>query len=175
MAPDPRTQTPKPTILLIEDEPAYRAMIAAAIGDQFQVEEASTIAEGLARMARHQHYDLVLLDLTLPDSARENTLRTVLEEHPEHPPVIVTGYDDTAFVQRMYVLGARDYLIKGRDDVDAVKLRSRMNTLLLHAQAMRKLGEAKEIVTDTRHTLETEFVERGTTQTQEPGPETQNG
>ena len=44
--------------------------------------------------------------------------------------------------------------------MDAVKLRSRLNTLLLHAQAMRKLGEAKEIVTDTRHTLETEFVER---------------
>lgn len=149
----------KPTILLIDDDEEDRALMRAAIGDLFHVEEAGTIVEGLQKMASGR-YDLVLLDLTLPDSERENTLGRVLAEHPDQPPVIVTGYANPDFVERMLKLGARSYLIKGRDDVDSELLRSRLKQMLDHADSVRTLGEATEIVTRTKREIETDFLTR---------------
>jgi DNA-binding NarL/FixJ family response regulator len=149
----------KRTILLIDDDEEDRSLIRSAVGDLFHVEEAGTIADGLAKMAQ-SHYDLVLLDLTLPDSDREHTLGRVLAEHPDQPPVIVTGYSNPDFVQRMINVGARGYLIKGRDDIDGQVLVSRLNQLVAHADSARKLGEATEIITRTKQKLETDFLER---------------
>lgn len=156
----------KPSILLIDDDGEDRFLIRSAVGDLFHVEEAGTIAEGLRMMAfgargDGKGFDLVLLDLTLPDSEREQTLGRVLAEHPDKPPVIVTGYAEPNFVERMLALGARSYLIKGRDDADPELLRSRLQQLLNHANSTRQLGEATEIITRTKRELETDFVARG--------------
>ena len=95
----------KPTILLIDDDDEDRALLRSIVGETFDVQEAGTIADGLAKMAKGgptgRSFDLVLLDLSLPDSERENTLARVLAEHPDQPPVIVTGYAEADFVQRM--------------------------------------------------------------------------
>lgn len=148
----------KPTILLIDDDEEDRSLMRSALGGVFDLAEAGTIVDGLAKMAQRR-FDLVLLDLTLPDSDREHTLGRVLAEHPDQPPVIVTGYAQPDFVHRMSNLGARGYLIKGRDDVDGPLLISRLNQLLNHAQSARKLGEATEIITKTKQELETDFLD----------------
>jgi DNA-binding NarL/FixJ family response regulator len=149
----------RPTILLIDDDEEDRALLRSALWQEFRVEEASTIAEGLAKLAQSR-FELVLLDLSLPDSERENSLGRVLAEHPDQPAVIVTGYAEPDSVQRMLNVGARGYLIKGRDDVDGPLLVSRLNQLLQDAQSVRKLGEATEIITRTKQELDTEFLNR---------------
>lgn len=153
----------KPTILLIDDDEEDRLLLRTVLGEHFDLTEAGTIVDGLAKMAKGaptgRSFDLVLLDLTLPDSDREHTLGRVLAEHPDQPPVIVTGYAQPDFVRRMSTLGARGYLIKGRDDVDGPILISRLNQLLNHAQSARKLGEATEIITKTKQELETDFLD----------------
>jgi len=149
---------PKPTILLIDDDEEDRLLLRSALGDAFVLVEVGTIVDGLTMMAQAR-FDLVLLDLTLPDSDREHTLGRILAEHPEQPPVIVTGYANPDFVQRMLNVGARGYLIKGRDDMDGKVLVGRLNQLLNHAQSVRKLGEATEIITKTKQELETDFLD----------------
>jgi len=148
---------PKPSILLIDDDEEDRLLLRSALGDVFDLVEVGTIVDGLAMMAQAR-FDLVLLDLTLPDSDREHTLGRVLAEHPDQPPVIVTGYTQPDFVERMLNVGARGYFIKGRDDKDGQVLVSRLNQLLNHAQSARKLGEATEIITRTKQELETDFL-----------------
>lgn len=149
---------PKPTILLIDDDEEDGLLLRTALGDVFHLVQVGTIAEGLAVMA-HAKFDLVLLDLTLPDSDREHTLARFLAEHPEQPPVIVSGHANPDFVQRMQNAGARGYLIKGRDDTDPSVLIGRLNQLLAHASSARKLGEATEIITKTTKELETDFLD----------------
>jgi two-component system cell cycle sensor histidine kinase/response regulator CckA len=151
--------TPKPTILLIDDDEEDRLLLRSALSDVFDLVEVGTMLDGLLMLAQAR-FDLVLLDLTLPDSDREQTLGRVLAEHPDQPPVIVTGYANPDFVQRMGNLGARDYLIKGRDDKDGKVLVSRLNQLLQHANSVRKLGEATEMITKTKQELETDFTLR---------------
>jgi len=162
----------KPSILLIDDDEEDRLLLRAALGEAFELTEAGTIVDGLAKMAKGaptgRSFDLVLLDLTLPDSDRESTLFRVLAEHPDQPPVIVTGYAEPDFVERMSNLGARGYLIKGRDDKDGQVLLSRLNQLLNHADSVRKLGEATEIITKTKRELETDFILRPSPRTPLP-------
>jgi DNA-binding NarL/FixJ family response regulator len=148
----------KPSLLLIEDDADYRRLIQDVIGDQYEVRTAGTIAEGLKEMG--EHCDLVLLDLSLPDSDREATLARVLAEHPDKPPIIVTGHDDPTFLGRMIAMGARGYIVKGRHDQSPEMLLSRLSLIRQHGETVRKLEQAKEILTETRETIQTEFLQR---------------
>ena len=148
----------KPSLLLIEDDADYRRLIQDWIGEQYEVRTAATIADGLRQMGAH--CELVLLDLSLPDSDREVTLARVLAEHPDKPPVIVTGYDDPTFLGRMLTLGARGYIVKGRHDTSPAMLLSRLELIRQHGEMISKLSQAKEILTETRETIQTEFLQR---------------
>ncbi|MGE5432824.1 MAG: PAS domain S-box protein [Syntrophomonadaceae bacterium] len=64
----------------------------------------------------HKNYDLVLLDLGLPDSCGLETLKKVLAKFPAIPVVIMTGLDDEELGFEAVKLGAQDYLIKGQID-----------------------------------------------------------
>ncbi|ELZ06452.1 response regulator receiver protein [Natrialba chahannaoensis JCM 10990] len=57
-------------------------------------------------------FDLILLDLNLPDSNRLDTLTSVLEFTHEIPVVILTAMDDTELGQRAVERGAQDFLMK---------------------------------------------------------------
>ncbi|OIB55620.1 response regulator [Natrialba sp. SSL1] len=57
-------------------------------------------------------FDLILLDLNLPDSSRLDTLTSVLEYTHEIPVVVLTAMDDTKLGQRAVEHGAQDFLMK---------------------------------------------------------------
>lgn len=76
-----------------------------------------TLAEDLAgarEQLTSQHFDLVLLDLALPDSQGMDTLLGVVELAPASPVVIITGKTDVDFGERALLAGAHDFLVKGR-------------------------------------------------------------
>jgi diguanylate cyclase (GGDEF)-like protein len=62
---------------------------------------------------RHSVYDVILLDLNLPDSDGLATLRQMQQANDAIPIVVMTGYDDEDLAREAVHLGAEDYLVKG--------------------------------------------------------------
>lgn len=57
-------------------------------------------------------FDLVMLDLTLPDGEGAGLITSILETCPECPVIVLTGYTDFDFSVKSLALGASDYLLK---------------------------------------------------------------
>jgi serine phosphatase RsbU (regulator of sigma subunit) len=115
------------SILVIEDEPGDFGLIRAHVrlsglvhgGDKEPVAWAKTLAEGIAA-AQSNKPDVVLLDLSLPDSAGLDTVRTMRAALPDAPIVVLTGHDDSALAIAALQNGAQDYLVKGQFDHDVL-------------------------------------------------------
>ena len=103
-------------ILLVEDNPgdAYllRAMLAQADPAQFELTHVERLDEALERLDKAP-FDLVLLDLTLPDSQGFETFAHMRARAPGVPIIVLSGLDDEALTVRAVREGAQDYLIKG--------------------------------------------------------------
>ena len=106
--------------LLIEDNEsdAYviREILEHSKTERFVVENATSLAPGLERLAKG-NIDIVLLDLTLPDSIGLDTFGRVHAHGPKIPIIIFTGYSDETQAMIALQKGAQDYLIKGEFDV----------------------------------------------------------
>lgn len=102
--------------LLIEDNPGDARLIRVAFseagGGGFELSSAECLASGLERLSGGL-IDVVLLDLSLPDSCGFDTVRTVLAHAPEIPIVVLTGLNDEALAITAVQAGAQDYLVKG--------------------------------------------------------------
>ncbi|MEQ2007227.1 MAG: PAS domain-containing protein [Limisphaerales bacterium] len=112
----PPTATPPAAtrVLLIEDSPADSLLIGALLGDDFQVTQTPGLREGIA--AAHSPFDIVLLDLFLPDSRGLDTFTQFQSLHPELPIVVMSGLDDESIAESAVHDGAQDYLVKGQMD-----------------------------------------------------------
>lgn len=108
-------------VLLIEDNDAeaflLQEMLFGASSDHtFDLMRAKQLEEGLRHVEKGV-YDVVLLDLMLPDSAGLSTFRDVCTKAPDDVPVIVlSGLDDRNLAVEAVRRGAQDYLVK--TDVD---------------------------------------------------------
>jgi signal transduction histidine kinase len=113
-------------VLLIEDNPGDARliweMLAQARGARFDLECAERLSSGLERLAQGG-IDVLLLDLSLPDSQGLDTLIRVHTPAPEVPIMVLTGLDDEALAVKAMREGAQDYLVKGQVD----------SNLLLHS------------------------------------------
>ncbi|HEX5163847.1 MAG TPA: response regulator, partial [Thermomicrobiales bacterium] len=114
-------------ILLIEDNPADADLIRDVLDDLDATAEPGAPTFALAhadRLSRAQErladgdIELVLLDLTLPDSHGFETFSTVASRFPDLPIVVLSGLDDETLAMRAVRDGAQDYLVKGRVDAD---------------------------------------------------------
>lgn len=112
------------SILLIEDNPGdtrlIREMLAEAGPARFELESTGTLASGLKRAAS-EDVDIILLDLSLPDSSGLATLSSLEAEAPRLPIVVLSGLDDEDLALKAVRMGAQDYLIKGRVDPDLLE------------------------------------------------------
>jgi DNA-binding response OmpR family regulator len=79
------------SILLVEDEPRLRRTLARSLqGRDFQVAEATTAAEAIAAATLDQ-YDLMLLDVNLPDATGWDVLRELRAKGREVPVVVLSA------------------------------------------------------------------------------------
>jgi len=113
-------------VLLIEDDPDCALLMSTFINEAcggaltYVLEIAESLSAGLALLAR-QEYDVVLLDLMLPDSQGLDTLVQVRARAPSLPVVVLTNLaQDDAGLQAI-AQGAQDFLTK--DKLDAGRLR----------------------------------------------------
>jgi glutamate dehydrogenase (NAD(P)+) len=100
-------------VLTVEDNPAQAELINKILEDSkspvFEITAARTLADAL-RALKAKPFDLVLLELELPDSRPEETFDRVQAAAPELPIVILTDVDDTELATRAVEAGAQDYL-----------------------------------------------------------------
>jgi diguanylate cyclase (GGDEF)-like protein/PAS domain S-box-containing protein len=81
----------------------------------FTVVNARRLAEGL-QCLREQTFDVVLLDLGLPDSAGIDAVRDVRKVCPEVPLIVLSGLDDEEVAIKTLQMDVQDYLTKGQID-----------------------------------------------------------
>lgn len=103
-------------ILLIEDDPVYSKTIQAFIASAGRsVERVDSLEAGFNRLAAGG-IDLVLLDLSLPDSQGMLTLVRTRKQVPLLPIVVLTACDDDEIAMQAAQAGAQDYLVKDQLD-----------------------------------------------------------
>ena len=115
------------SILAVEDDPGDFGLIQAYVhlaelgvgGSKGPVIWAKTLTEGIAA-ARSSRPDVVLLDLSLPDSAGIATVHAMRAALPGVPIVVLTGYDDNTLAAAALQAGAQDYLVKGQFEHNAL-------------------------------------------------------
>ncbi len=110
-------------ILMVEDNVEYVRLLRKRLEKEERgnltlkhVQDLSTALKCL----KQRGYDLVLLDLSLPDSAGLETFYRIKKKAPEIPVVVLTGHDDESFALRSMKEGAQDYLVKGNIDGGAL-------------------------------------------------------
>jgi len=114
------------SVLLVEDNPGDARLIQlysdAASGGKVSLTIVDRLDMALERLAVDE-FDVVLLDLNLPDSQGLETLYAIMDAEPDVPVVVVSGNDDAAMAIKAVRQGAQDYLIKG-PDLEAMLMRS---------------------------------------------------
>lgn len=103
-------------ILIIEDNPADVKLINIYLeeyfGDKFIFTNSDYLSKGLEFLSQ-SIFDIVILDLTLPDSSGLATFETIHEHSPNIPIIVLTGLDDESVGINAMKLGAQDFLVKG--------------------------------------------------------------
>ena len=132
-------------ILAIEDSLSDAYLLRAILNDvprfDFDLRTERQLADGLAALAGEQ-CDVVLLDLTLPDSMGLATLDRVHLAAPSTPIVVLTHLDDERNAVEAVRRGAQDYLFKAR--LDGPLLSRVIAYAIERKRAERILNEASE-------------------------------
>ena len=99
-------------VLVVDDEPVVANSIRRTLSRRgYQVEEAFSANEALNRIL-NEMYDLVLLDMRMPDANGLELLPTIKKHRPKLPVVMVTGYASIDTAVEAIQRGASDYMAK---------------------------------------------------------------
>lgn len=106
-------------VLLIEDNPGDARLIQELLKESsrvyFNLIIQETLSEGLELFLKNK-FDIILLDLNLPDSFGLNTVSNIHEKIKDIPVIVLTGRDDEELALKSLKLGIQDYLVKGKID-----------------------------------------------------------
>ncbi|VXD19234.1 Two-component hybrid sensor and regulator [Planktothrix serta PCC 8927] len=102
-------------ILLIEDSLAearlLQELLKDSLGEPFSLVHVKRLGEALNQL-NDSIFDVVLLDLTLPDSQGLESLARLIEQVPSLPIVVLTNTNDDELAIKAVRQGAQDYLVK---------------------------------------------------------------
>jgi DNA-binding NarL/FixJ family response regulator len=101
-------------ILIADDHAIVRAGLKQFIADQLDMEvagEAATGAETVA-LVRAQEFDVVLLDISMPDRNGVDTLKQLRQLRPELPVLILSGFSEAQYAVNLLRAGAAGYVNK---------------------------------------------------------------
>ncbi|MDP2336360.1 MAG: ATP-binding protein [Bacteroidota bacterium] len=103
------------TILLIEDNPLDVRLIREMLKDishfKFNLISVATLKEGCVQIQKN-NFDIILLDLNLPDSTGQQTFQKVIDCNKEIPVVLITSIEDEELSLKLIMEGAQDYVTK---------------------------------------------------------------
>ncbi|HZN91448.1 MAG TPA: ATP-binding protein [Myxococcales bacterium] len=144
------------TGLLIEDNPSDAFLLKELVADgrtRLKLLHAERLEDGLA-LLRGASFDVVLLDLSLPDARGIETVTRTYATRRDVPIIVLTGTDDEQIAMQAMHAGAQDYLVKGHVDRNLLtrsilyarerKRTEAANQRLVREQAARAGAEAAE-------------------------------
>ena len=102
-------------ILLIDDHTLFREgmrLVLSQLEPGCDIVEASTCRAAIEEANTHDDFDVVLLDLNLPDMGGLEALSILREEHPHMPVVVLSASDDRATVLEALDRGAMGFIPK---------------------------------------------------------------
>lgn len=106
-------------ILVVEDEKVFAGLVRDIVTAEGRGAYAVTVAESLAAATTllvERRFELVLLDLTLPDQQGLETYRALHQAVPFVPVIILSGLSDEGVALQALRAGAQDYLLKNEFD-----------------------------------------------------------
>lgn len=105
-------------ILLVEDNPGdaviLEQMLKEIYNNKYEITHFLRLEDALKHV--NEYFDILLLDLNLPDSNGKETFNTMNRYAPELPIIILTGLLDEELAINIVSEGAQDYLVKGQID-----------------------------------------------------------
>ncbi len=132
-------------ILIIDDEPQLRALLARIIGlEGYDVEQASDCTTGLRLLSQYEP-DVVLCDVKLPDGNGVELVGSIKEAAPATEVILLTAYGNIPDGVQAIKNGAFDYITKGDDNNKILPLLSRATE---KARMQRRLARFEAKLSD---------------------------
>jgi diguanylate cyclase (GGDEF)-like protein len=133
-------------LLLVEDNPGDVRLLKECLADTGSVRFSITSAgcmKDAARILHDESFDIILLDLSLPDSHGFDSFISIKMNAPEIPIVLLTGIDDEQLAVRAVQNGAQDYLVKGQVEgsilIRALRYAIERHSMLQELERIRNL------------------------------------
>ncbi len=102
-------------VLIVEDNDAdfvaLQNSLFSIVQHDFDVQQVNTLQRAKS-LLRHKDYDVVFLDLSLPDGTGLETVSELLKHRPDMNIVVVTGLEGRTLSEEALALGARELLAK---------------------------------------------------------------
>jgi len=158
-SPDPTPEAAKPRLLIVDDVFDNRAVLGRRFERRgYQVVEADCGERALELIAG-ESFDVVLLDVMMPDLDGREVLRRVRFEHnsAELPVIMVTAKSQSEDVVEALTLGANDYITK---PVDFAVALARVQTQVARKRAEDQAVQATEALSRANEDLERRVVDR---------------
>lgn len=103
-------------ILYVEDEIDHAILIGELIEEatnvNYKMTHVQQLDEALVKLD-NERYDIVMLDLSLPDKQGVDSITTIRERAPDIPVVVMTSMDDESMAIKALQKGAEEFLVKG--------------------------------------------------------------
>ena len=105
----------KPKVLLVEDNESTRfGFVRYFSKDGFETQEAASLSDAAAALADH-HFDIIILDINLPDGSGLDFIATVRAGNPVLPIIVITGEGDIPLAVKAMQRGADNFMTKPVD------------------------------------------------------------
>jgi two-component system invasion response regulator UvrY len=112
-----------PRIMLVDDHPIVRRGVRDILCDAFPaatIEEVSFGADAILLLLRRPGWDVIILDLTLPDGSGMDVLERIRQVKAELPVLILSMHSADQFAKRAISAGASGYLTKEAADTELI-------------------------------------------------------
>ncbi len=135
-------------ILLVEDNPGDAFLVQTLLeeaGETFDIEHCTSLSsamELLSAPSQEKWFDVVLLDLTLPDSSGVQTISRIRDADSRVPIVVLTGHKDEELAFDALQHGAEDYLTK--EFPDGRMIRRSIRYAIERSRSEQALKESEE-------------------------------
>lgn len=130
-------------VLLVEDNPADVLLTKEVLSsDRFRTQSVARLSDAISILTA-EHFDIVLLDLGLPDAQGLDTLRRLRGKHQQTAIVVLTGKDDEQLALKSLQEGAQDYLVKGHIQSESLHRAIRYAVERVSAKKMLRQSEER--------------------------------
>lgn len=114
MSPSHQLPTPIIKILIADDHEIIRASLGHVIREEHDMEVTAQAATGaqVIALVRNQIFDIVILDISMPQKNGIDTLRILRQSHPRLPILIFSSYPEAHYAVNLLRAGAQGYVEK---------------------------------------------------------------